>query len=583
MALALGKYGKFNYTIKLDKKIEIVEGWGAQKKYCLKANFIDFTQARNVVCAKLWGQMVKSRATKNAKLYDLPNGGAVDGFPIIIMLNGEFQGLYTWNIPKDAWMFGMTDSPTEAIVGADESTALDVAFKGETKLDGNGIELEYAPDEENTEWIVNSLNTMINACMNSNGTDLDTVVSQYLDLDSVIDYFLFTTLIGGADMITRNYLLATFDGVKWIMSAYDMDSVMGLKWDGKSFFGVNESVSPYLFKNKHKAVELVCNYKKDQVKLRWAQLRNGILSESNITKTFENFVKDIPESAYIEDLNKWVKVPSTGANSIDQILRWLHKRLELVDNRIASIVEAEEPEAPNLYNGLSDLWGYGYYVNWRATLDTTTLEISTADVSSSGNFNTSKGIKVKPNTKYIMPSGISTTDIFAYNASGTFTEKLTTSIEGNNTVITTNSNTEYIVISFYVAVYTDYENFYIREAGASPNLFNGLSSLWGNGYFFNDKGALNIDSLEITIGLASKNYNTSKAVLVEPNTDYIIADAPNTSIVSYNFDGGYDGTLRVQDIEGQKVIHTNKSTGYLVFSFYTPTYADFANFYVYKR
>lgn len=580
MALALGEYGKFNYTIKLDKKIEVVEGWGAQKKYCLKANFIDYTQARNVVCAKLWGQMVKSRATKNAKLYDLPNGGAVDGFPIIIMLNGEFHGLYTWNIPKDAWMFGMTDSPTEAIVGADESTALDVAFKGETKLDGNGIELEYAPDEENTEWIVNSLNTMINACINSDGTDLDTVISKYLDLDSVIDYFIFTTLVGGADMITRNYLLATFDGVKWIMSAYDMDSVMGLKWDGKSFFGVNESVSPYLFKNKHRAVELVCNYKKDQVKLRWAQLRNGILSESNITKTFENFVKDIPETAYIEDLKKWVSVPSTGANSIDQILRWLHKRLELVDNRIASIVEAEEPESPNLYNGLSAVWDGGYFINWKATLDKNTLEVSLADATN--NYKSTKGVKVKPNTKYIIPNAIAT-EIFAYNGQGTFTAKLTATTEGSYMTFTTQASTEYVAFSFHIQSYPDYENFYIREAGVSPNLFNGLSSLWGTGYFFNDKGALNIDSLEITIGLASPKYNTSKAVLVEPNTDYVIADAPNTSIVSYNFDGGYDGTLRVQDIEGQKVIHTNKSTGYLVFCFYTPTYSDFDNFYVYKR
>ena len=54
-------YDKKNFTITFDEKRTIVEKWGAQKKYCLKANYIDFSHCRNIVAAKLWGQAVRTR------------------------------------------------------------------------------------------------------------------------------------------------------------------------------------------------------------------------------------------------------------------------------------------------------------------------------------------------------------------------------------------------------------------------------------------------------------------------------------------------------------------------------------------
>ena len=31
--------------------------------------------------------------------------GAIDGFPVLVFNNGNYVGLYTWNIPKDKWNF----------------------------------------------------------------------------------------------------------------------------------------------------------------------------------------------------------------------------------------------------------------------------------------------------------------------------------------------------------------------------------------------------------------------------------------------------------------------------------------------
>ena len=114
-------YPKKNFTIQLFEKetdydekfkVRMADKWGKESKYCLKANWIDFSHARNIVSAKLYGQVSKSRNIAD-EFNQLVNGGAIDGFPVVIYLNGNFHGLYTWNIPKDKWMTNMDDDLDE--------------------------------------------------------------------------------------------------------------------------------------------------------------------------------------------------------------------------------------------------------------------------------------------------------------------------------------------------------------------------------------------------------------------------------------------------------------------------------------
>lgn len=465
---------KKNYTIKFDQAFEAAEGWGEQKKYCFKANFIDHSHARNLVNAKLWGQIVKSRdiptgfknttgvvssdvyiwendvlttnytafdygleylygfslpagefkmtcdvcfpdgATElrtvhsfwrkdtnvsGAALYNavsaagvwetitssgiiysaggdtyiglagektkgvkfknirfvgtvygkgaatyyfspikqiqaLPNGGAVDGFPCVIMLNGEFHGLYTWNIPKDGWMFGMDDSTIpQAILCADTQNDA-CGFKAAATLT-NDFDLEYVSDESNSAWVLTSLNTLISACMNTDGTDLDTTVARYLDWDSAIDYLIFTALLGGNDMYRKNYLLATYDGTKWFFSAYDMDTTYGLNWKGTGFYSSN--VYPKLTDFNHKVMELIKTYKADELKARYDEIRNRVMSEDNLYLMFTNWAAGISSSLLLEDAKKWPTLPSTSASNTAQILNWYRLRSAIIDNEAKTL------------------------------------------------------------------------------------------------------------------------------------------------------------------------------------------------------------------------------------------------------
>lgn len=343
MAHNLGERGKYNYTIKFDQAFEAATGWGVQQKYCLKANFIDHTHARNLVSAKLWGQIVKSRATENTNLSGLVNGGAVDGFPIVIMLNDRFHGLYTFNIPKDGWMMGLVEDATkqQAIVGAEEHTTA-TQFKGLLAGDGSDFEVEFASDEANAEWVTTSLNTMIQACIDARVSTVDAVFDQYLDLDSVVDYLIWVVVIKGSDMVDKNYLLTTFDGVKWCFTAYDMDSTYGLSWDGSS---ITKLTSNTLLETAawHRAYELVKRYKTDALQARYAELRADILSENNMVRAFENFAWAIPAPVLMKDVERYPAVPGSSVANIDQICRWLEKRLEIVDGWFAKLPAQEVP------------------------------------------------------------------------------------------------------------------------------------------------------------------------------------------------------------------------------------------------
>lgn len=336
------KWPKKNYTIKFEDEVAIRDEWGAQKKYCLKANYIDFSHARNLVNAKLWGQVVKSRKNANTKLNVLVNAGAVDGFPIVMFINDEYQGIYTFNIPKDGWMFGMKDGANEAIVcagGADDTSAVRLK-KADVVLDTD-FDLEYVPDENNTAWVKTSLDNMIAALNDSNISGIDATLEQYLDWDSAIDYIIFTVLQNGFDGLFKNYILATYNGVKWFFSAYDMDSTHGLHWDGTFFYRVNEAygnrASIGEFCKANRAFELVKLYKKDVLKARYSELRADILSEDNVVTTFANFIGKIPKALYDKECTIWKGLPSTSTNNLQQIADFYRRKCAVIDAEINSL------------------------------------------------------------------------------------------------------------------------------------------------------------------------------------------------------------------------------------------------------
>lgn len=331
-------YPKKNFTVVFDEVFEAKEGWGAHDKYCLKANFIDASNMRNILGAKLWGEIVKIRTDASDKLKGLINGGAIDGFPVWVEINGAAQGLYTFNIPKDAWMLGMTgESDAEGFVCA-ENCALDTAVTG----DGTDVKIEYAAGD--TAALIASLNNLITVINEANTSGDTAALEAVVDVQSVIDYFCIMAHFLHKDGISKNWILATYDGVKWLMSAYDMDATFGNNWHGKTYLWANDwpmfgngDASDYPI-NANALLYVVRKYYAAEIKARYQKLRNWVLGDLNVNGTTTNLAAQFPRALADEDFRLWPGRPGTGVNDVHQILEWQRLRGISLDWNVQSIV-----------------------------------------------------------------------------------------------------------------------------------------------------------------------------------------------------------------------------------------------------
>ena len=340
-------YPKKNFTINLyankDRNIKLnkeFKNWGAHNNFVLKADYIDILHARNVVSAKLWGKVVSSRAdydTLPDGLRSSPNNGATDGFPIKVFINGEYQGLYNWTIPKCDWMFGVDGkNSNHFVLCAETNDNGNTSYRYNpcnfnqpwSGIDGENWSIEVG---EGNDSLTNNLNTLIEAVATSHMPLLDEV----LDVQSAIDYFVFQDIILGTDGLAKNMILMKYDDLKWHLSAYDMDSTFDLGWQGQilNCYDADFNFVPP-FNNKYsQLLALLLNEYPSEMRDRYIQLRNGVLSEQSIISEFEEYVGIFGEDLYIQDTITYPDIPSVTTNNLINLKRFILSHLSFLDSK----------------------------------------------------------------------------------------------------------------------------------------------------------------------------------------------------------------------------------------------------------
>ena len=325
-------YDKKNYTINFyendsfekKSKVDMKKGWGEQSKYNLKANWIDKTHSRNIVSARLAGKIQE----KYGVLNDLPNHGSIDGFPVEVYINNEFLGLYTWNIPKDDWMFNIDkNNPNHLVLEGGWYTDYTNFKKYLDGFDGTGWEVEAGTTNKET---VTNFNRLVNFINNSSDEEFVREFDNYLNKDATLNYLAMIYLIEGIDNTGKNMMLLTYDnGKTWYPCLYDLDSTWGTWTDGT----LNESykILPEDEIANHSTNNLFLRMIKtmpDEVSSRWFELRKDIFSKERILKEFNNFKESIPEESFEKERQKWQDIPGYG---VEQIEEFVDVRLDYVD------------------------------------------------------------------------------------------------------------------------------------------------------------------------------------------------------------------------------------------------------------
>lgn len=341
-------WSKKNFTVKMysdasrktKQKIMFKDWKYAKHKYVLKANFIDHTHARNVIGARLWNEVVESRsdyASLPEELINSPKNGAIDGFPIKLYVNGTYQGVYTWNIGKDDWMWGM-----------DEDNASHVLLCGETNTDGvykatpcNFRALWGGTD--GTDWSVevgtnstavkNSLNALISCVKDTDDDTFKATIGNYLDLQSAIDYYIHQYVLCNYDGLGKNQLIGTYDLAKWIYGSYDMDCILGMTWQAKSLLPTDCACPEDYQEAFNLLFERIESLYGTELKTRYLQLRKSVYSVTNMFSHFERFMDIIGSDLYAEDLTIFTDIPLGDAINIKQLRDFIRDRLAYCDEQ----------------------------------------------------------------------------------------------------------------------------------------------------------------------------------------------------------------------------------------------------------
>ena len=341
---------KKNYTLHFNHKIELIPGYGKQKKYVIKADMTDFSHVRNVGCAKLWGEVRKTRIKADDAIkindtdYLVDNAGnhivgeadpqlsiggtygAVDGFPIALCINDKYWGLYTFNVPKDGWMAKMPKKEGHAIV-----STFWTFFDKNTRLDGKDMDLEFC-GTKNSDWVSKSINSLIDS-LKANYTskdDFDKAVLPLLDIDSAIDYYVFTSAVGNVDGVLRNFLLQTWDGKKWYLAAYDLDQVFGLTpdlsdWLLPDYNGDNIRRGGATLANLsggNRIFQQLWKFYQADIIARYKELVQDVLSISHVSTFLTNYAKNISFALKFQEDKLWPQTPFTDTNNLEQIRWW---------------------------------------------------------------------------------------------------------------------------------------------------------------------------------------------------------------------------------------------------------------------
>lgn len=405
-------YPKKNFTIKMfedeareTKLKKNFKGWGNQNKFCLKANWIDFSHARNIGCARLWGEVVKSRDEYEnypEEYKTSPNQGAVDGFPFLLYCNGHYWGRYTWNIPKDGWMSNMDDElDTHCILCSEDYNSS--CFRAAAVID----ETDWSDELHDTvpASIVTRWNEVITFVQNSSDDDFKANLSNYFYVDSLIDYYIFSYVICHLDGLGKNQLFFTYDGQKWIAGAYDMDSTLGLYWDGNSFVSNNyrmqEDYETAVNGTSNLLYDRLKNLFTEEIKARWEVLKTTVLEKYHMIEIFEELCSIVSKEIMDYDYNNntglgaFYGIPSIFDNNISQIREYIVNRYNYVNTQLAGGSSGDTTGGETIlrsnYSPNGEMWADDVIINFangdyiEISVDTSNCELTNENIISVGN------------------------------------------------------------------------------------------------------------------------------------------------------------------------------------------------------
>lgn len=334
--------------------------WVAQDSFHLKAYYYDYFRGTSVVGYKLYRQMSDTRGDK-ARIWQRAGVAGVDeraighpdGFPAIVYLNGDFYGIFSFQLKKHRDNYGLKkNEPTNIHLDGkltdwsffennidwtefEIRTPKTLVSMSGKEYDGNfptelidsSAESYDAKDKkhirsgETKNFIIGFSN------FNKDLWDLWNIyyygdnylpsmraeVEKRYDVPGLIDYLCFAYVTNNYDGFAKNWQWITYDAEKWYVSPYDLDCTFGYYWSGAlltPYYINGNDFSSGVFVAPNRPFKWLQKYYREEIKERYVQLRkSGVFSTSNIMGLFNDWTERIGDDFYEKERLKWSDSP----------------------------------------------------------------------------------------------------------------------------------------------------------------------------------------------------------------------------------------------------------------------------------
>lgn len=349
-----------NYKIKLytdeareTKSKRVFKDWFATNNFHIKCNFGD--------CTNFMNNMMMHYLRKSYQyLTPLPREGAmytVDGFPILLYINGVFCGIRFWNLKQDDKVYNLKDENdlcyqiglNNGSSSGDNSGAFvygnlnSGSNAGKVFADAHA-EIDYYWEDRAWDKTGNHPAVLYNTIQwvsEATDNEFKANLEQYFDKEYLINYFINMYTWGMGDSICKNFNMLYFpDTGKWYATWWDMDFACGVGWQlGTTPYTIDVLSSAYgasrLF------TKLWANFKAEIVATYW-EMRETVLTveqlEDSINAVWGAITSDMIAS------NKAAKYDGTSyggfkTDGVAYVLNWATNRLSHVDSIMEKAVD----------------------------------------------------------------------------------------------------------------------------------------------------------------------------------------------------------------------------------------------------
>lgn len=297
--------------------------WVKQDSFHFKANWIDTFRGGLAVATayRFYDDIAKDDVPlgERAGLTDYNTKALYhpDGFPCIISLNGQFQGVYAWQLKKHRKNMNMEkDNPKHVWFQLETYTG---SFNtGE--MNWNHIEIKNPKKvgEESKSYIqafADYNNELESLEKSSNEQTMREEISARYDIVSMINMIIHGVLTSNIDGFGKNANFFTYDGKKWFVMPYDLDETFGNSWIASFQFPAEWSFlsSDYSLSMSGKVpFKWVFKYFWQDIKDKYRKLRDeGTIASDNVMKYLLDWNARVGVENYSREYARWVECPSS--------------------------------------------------------------------------------------------------------------------------------------------------------------------------------------------------------------------------------------------------------------------------------